>query len=307
MTVIGLLQFLSLLDFFGEWVSYLVPRASGAVIGGTRGVTLLASEPSRASIHYIIVYFILREFYIESPSKRLYGDLFVIMFLLLVIKAASALPFLLIFILYTWFTSPVRAVCTIIAAVVTSFSVESRMAEVVNLLLSNGSNLFEAISLQSGFRYLSVYLGYSAGFNYPLGWGVGNWFEGYSNALSTLSVSETMEPFLHPVRPTSFFASLSLDVGFVGVSVFILCFVLPLRGFSKFILHQMKSDHIVAASMFSLLFLGDVGDPVVWVAMGFSYTAYRDRMLRRPVLAPIKGLPFTSAARGKLVDRIWKK
>ena len=59
--VLGLLQYLQIINFIDPVLKFLVPRADSSSLDYmNRGVTLLASEPARAGVEFVFIYMVLR-------------------------------------------------------------------------------------------------------------------------------------------------------------------------------------------------------------------------------------------------------
>ena len=107
--ILGILQYFSLLSFAEPLIQFLVPRGSGDLLSSIRGVTLLSSEPSRASTEYVFLYAAWRSMAKASPQKLLILDMLIAFFIILIIKSAiGAVMVLLIMTMYYKFKNRKR-------------------------------------------------------------------------------------------------------------------------------------------------------------------------------------------------------
>lgn len=273
MIFISLVQFSGLISDFNIF-QYLVPRALSESIGNGRGVTVLASEPARASLHFILLSFLIRghQFSLyNKDNKNVIFDLIVIFIMVGVIKAATSIPFLMIYILSYRFIFFIKTSPFIIFFIFNSIEFDSRFFNIINEILLNEKleDVFYLIFNQSGFRLISVFSSYLYGLLHPVGAGLGGWPFSSLDSLNTSGFDITRVEYFtnnsfHSVRPTSFISSLFLDFGVFGFFYLLSLYIYYTRNV------KYCNFPILISVVFSLFFIGDVGDPVVWAALAIS-------------------------------------
>ena len=85
LVVLGLLQYSNLFNFLTPFMKFFTERALFEQFGGGRGVTLFATEPSRAGVELIFIYTFLSS-YIYSSRLRPVIDILFMLFLIVCIK-----------------------------------------------------------------------------------------------------------------------------------------------------------------------------------------------------------------------------
>lgn len=274
--ILGFLQItgITTLMGFSQLISFLMNRGADGLIGEGRGISLLASEPSRASYEVLFVYMLFRATTkIKAPITVIF-DIAIAFFILFFIRSAMGAIFLLIFIFFNY--KKYFIIClpflSLFVGFVNGLDSESRA---IQLFLSglealkNGEfiNLFLSAS---GFRGISVYAGYLSGLKHPFGLGVGYWETSSILALrdtgfSALDITyfATREGVYESVRPTSFISSLMLDTGIIGVFITIL-----LIKDAFFVAYDDLTKSIVYCFIFYLFFIGSIGNPIPWLVVG---------------------------------------
>lgn len=292
--IIGILQSLNLIVFWDDFFKIIIPRGSSVSlieIGG-RGVRLLDSEPSRAAKNYIMLAVIVRTYFF-GKKINLYASLFdayIVSFVFLFLRASTAIPYILIMLLLSNRRLLIVLFFSFTSYFFYSFASDSRILSTL-VDIKNASSLselfLEIIVVQSGFRFISVYSAFIYGFTHPFGGFVGNWkqssiysmeLSGFDASLFT-SIREQIDPSeiansgFASLRPTSFASSLFLDLGCVGVLLFLVIFYLG----NKKIFSKVKKKNFLLKNplfilpMFSILFLGDIGDPITWATLSSSF------------------------------------
>ena len=140
-----------------------------------------------------------------------------------------------------------------------------------------------------GFRFSSVL---SAYLNPTLfGFGMGNWFEGSSQAYEMYPFLKTTEWFIlwcqgvecgH--RPTALLAGMVMEIGLIPIA-FLLVFIL--RSMKKnydtriFNLPTHLDLSYIWIFFFSLIFLGSIGDPITPTCLGIIINLYYKNLYRK--------------------------
>ncbi|TMO22078.1 hypothetical protein [Pseudoalteromonas sp. S4741] len=273
--VLGCLQFSGLATVLRLDVimDFLMARGGIDVMGHGRGISLMSSEPSRAGIEFIFIYAVFR--YSIPACKVKYYDLFSLFFVLFFIRSATALLFLIV--LYSMIYRRVSLGVFVVGvfgggAYLNTIDIANiRSLHIFKQVLSTASfnDFVTLFANTSGFRGISVYSSYLYGFENVFGGGVGYWEVTSVQALNQSGVSASNISYFSSVnnghyssvRPTSFVASVALDMGIIGVTV--LCFALK-----KLFLELKKTSlkrPILITFLFYLFVLGSIGNPVPWV------------------------------------------
>jgi hypothetical protein len=276
--VIGFLQVTGLGRFIylGSLIEVLIPRGEGDLLGLGRGATLLSSEPSRASLEFLFIALTYRYICLKLSTKfDLLFDIFVLAFLLLVMRSATGLLYFFIyFFCKRFFLSMVFACLVSFFITIILMNVEGievRALQVLTMVLNTPLNgIYELFLNVSGFRGISVHSSYLFGVNNFFGGGVGFW---NLSSLSALNESgfdyrninyfaQRYNSFV-PVRSTSYGASVMLDMGLIGFVVFISILLPRLRLFS----YSSDSKPLVYLFLFYIFLLGSIGNPVPWICV----------------------------------------
>jgi hypothetical protein len=299
MTLIGTIQYLGS-ETLGSYLSYLIPRGSGTELGEGRGVRLIASEPARAGIHYLLIYFMARTLFLQESKWKLLFDAFIIAFSVVIIKAISVIAFILIF--YTA-TYPKFCLSVLTLAIIATNTngldqAGSRLAAAATVFSSLDTKLIvNYIFTEGGFRFPSVYAAYQFGFSTFFGGGVGNWKDtiviAFSSVSDPFSILSDLSVFNGVVRPTAFLAALVSDFGVVGTAILLTSLSFIFLQYAKRVNIGFFVSPITLVCVFSLLFFGDTGDPVVWIALAYAIYTKRSKVTSlSPTLTKKGGSPL---------------
>jgi len=274
LVILGLLQLSGLIGFLDPVFKLLIPRGSAESLAslGNRGVTLLSSEPSRAAYEFLFIYAAFRTIFLNKKNI-LYYDLFVIIFMLFVIKSGVGLFLTLIFFALAY---KLRFLLLSLILIVIVFPFLNYMSGRAFSLLINiiSSSSFESLYYMllnaSGFRLISIISSFLFGLFHPFGGGIGNWQESSIVALQLTGYSpDSIDYFRYaggvwvPIRPTSYFFALVLDIGLIPAFIVFLY----LLKVSKF---KLLSSFVGMLFIFYFLFIGAVGNPVPFVATALT-------------------------------------
>lgn len=282
---IGLLQFSGVGSLIGldVIIKLLIPRGDGELLGLGRGASLLSSEPSRASLEFIFISLTFRYLTLQlSKVKDLFFDFLILLFLVAVIRSATGV---LYFLVYFAFKQVVLTIgffvilASFMSVILLFFSsVEIRALEVISIVLNTPvDELYKLFLNVSGFRGISVHSSYLFGFSHLFGGGVGFWQNSSLEALKSSGfLYHEISYFAHrysdfvAVRPTSYMASLTLDIGVFGLiiilSILSTVLVKPL----------IKSNFypVIFLFLFYLFFIGSIGNPVPWICIALLIRNY---------------------------------
>jgi len=289
--VIGILQVTDIGREIGPSIlGAFVPRASHyEAFGGLRGVNLLSSEPSRAATELLFIYAVFRIVCGYKDSIKVAFDFLIIVFILIVIRSAVGLVLAVVYFSLIYRLKIVIPLILIFIMAV-FFQESSRVAWLI-VELSQQANFEDILTLfnhQSGFRVVSIFASYHSAVYSIFGSGVGAWPVSSINAMDAFGVDPEVHAFfladgaghLFGVRPASFLANLCLDVGIVGVFVFIFSYGRVLKNYCN---KSCVANPLIYFFIFCLFFYGDVGNPVPWVALALGVRAFRSDVFRAVV------------------------
>lgn len=275
---LGIAQYIGLTRPFETILQSLVPRASGGALldFGGRGVTLLSSEPSRAGVELVFLYFIWR--LTQPPSAgRVAIDLTFVAYIVLFIKAAQPAAFAVITIGIFLMRRPMHLVPLVFAAMLASLIEFGPERNRILLLLSNifsSGSVSDTLMLlvnAAGPRLVSIYAFFTWGIFNPFGSGIGSWPVSSVAALDASGVDLSQISYFQilgagnsvEIRGSGLLTNLMLDVGVFGTMLFLLWIFAVTR-------RHRKNDRITLIVMSILLlkiaFVGSIGEPLPWIA-----------------------------------------
>lgn len=277
--VLGLLQHSGYLSSLSPMLQYIVPRGSMGNLGQwDRGVTLLSSEPSRASLDLFFMYVVIR-----WNFKATYAIIADLLFLVYNVVILKSLVGVCLFLMYIFLHHIVFSLGVMILYAL-YLSISSLRVDVSGRLgslfdeISSLVSTFEwqtflyAIIALSGFRLISHISAWRSSFENLWGLGAGNWESSSLKALETSGVELNKIPYfvengVHAIRPTSFFSNIALDLGIIGVLITI---GIVARYIPKQIFRNRKSLTDVGVIVISLFVVGSAGSPIPWVVFALS-------------------------------------
>ncbi|MEO9470556.1 hypothetical protein [Parasphingorhabdus sp.] len=277
--IIGIMQNFALLQQVSDAISFLVPRATGSALTemGDRGVTLLSSEPARAGIELTFLYLLFR---LGSQNQRgfVIWDLLLLAYILLIIKAASAVFFCGLVIILISVKKPTVWLLWLAGIgglfLLPTINIGGRFVILISSLeqFSTLDDLVFFLANEAGHRLLALYAFIVGGLMNPIGFGIGNWQEASVIALeaSGLPYYEFRYFIIYndglafPVRAPGVIPNLMLDIGVLGILVF-----------AYWLYSQFSNRELVGSGQnrFIILFIllvkitlfGSLGNPVPWV------------------------------------------
>jgi hypothetical protein len=278
---LGLIQTLGS-DMLGSFIQLLVPRGEGsALVESNRGVTLFATEPARAGIELTLIYLISR-LTSEHNRNTLIMDLFLIVFIALIIKSASAVAFAIGAFAIIHFKVKANIITLFSTLVLTSIlgffviSILPTMGGRAGDLVASSSDMGSLgqilfyLANESGNRLLALYSFSVSGLYHPLGFGIGSW--PYSSMIAVQESGLDFHDFrffevrgdghLIPFRGPGVISNLLLDVGIIGV---ISLFVLFKRSMLEYGTFNSLSKKAFWIFFFKISLFGSPGNPIVFI------------------------------------------
>lgn len=266
-----IIQFSGMFGFLDPAFKALVPRSSATQLG-FRGVTLLSTEPARASIEFLFVYLIIRSFWVPRHLIN-FTDIAVAIVILVVFKSATSLFFYGIFLAFfnrilLWSVVPI-AIYFIVQNV--SFS-SGRALFLISTLYSMPLNdAFFFLINTSGNRVISIIAAIQYGLHFPFGGGIGNWKETSVEALFLTGFDYTELNYFNAewkegtlyFRASGYMMNLMMDMGLFGVTAATTLLFNITKPFRKLSNNNKK---IFLLFLMNIFFVGSVGTPVAWIA-----------------------------------------
>jgi len=291
--LLGVCQFLGLLNFIQVLFDFLVPRGGVGVFGhGGRGVSLLSTEPSRAGVEVVFIYALLVSMSQKTKSfirGSILQDCLLLVFLTFVIGSFSALAYGFIFI---GLRRPILILPMLFIGmlILGTFFVESRVTQFSYTLARQVGimELSQTITSASGFRFMSVVSAYVYAANNLVGHGIGAW--SYEAVNSYLLAGYTLDEisffnYHHEgvfvnLKPTAFMALVALELGLVPLGVLAGYLLLRVRH----LFSSLWSVNMALGTIFLLYVfgVGAVGNPVPWVCAALAYSSSRISEEERP-------------------------
>lgn len=286
MVFIGIVQATGYFSNISLW-SFLFPRGSlgnFSDVGG-RGVSIFASEPSRAALELTFAYIFLK----TQPKyvNKLWINIVYLFVIILLIKSIIgfflALLFIAISLRTRLITLSVILLLTFIGLqfVNNNFLESNRILDVVGYL-SSVSKFLNFIYEQSGHRAASLQTTYMSIFFQPLGYGIGNWDLAQLNAVEELGLTFSDHSYYRivyggqyvPQKSEGFIPNFFAELGVLGI------FFITFWGikFCKLFYRFSYSERSLAYfCILSLLFFAPVGHPYPFVLMGILYGKYKKK------------------------------
>lgn len=270
---LGILQFSGLIQFADPIFKALIPRGSAEVFGGARGISLLSTEPSRAAFEVIFLYASWRTLSELSAAKLIILDILFTIFIIGMLKSTTGLTVLLVYLIFIH-RSKIIILFLLLAPIFVYLFAETRAINVALELLSKTSpfEAYEFLIDASGFRLVSILSAYYYGLTNFFGGGIGAWpvtsveamlSAGFSPGEINYFIFHADSEF-SSIRPTSYLANVALDMGLLGT----LCMIFLLIPYIKCTwTDNISIRPLLLLFLFSLFFIGAVGNPVPWVAL----------------------------------------
>lgn len=291
--VIGTVQYSGILSSSGidVFLKFIIPRGEVNQLGGGRGVSLLSTEPSRAGLEFVFIYATYRMLYIKKNNSV--HDLIFLVFLVFVVKSGAGLVFGLLFLSCLRPKIMVLALIFGLAFLPLIFGdSDNRGLQIIIQIMNIVSivDIFHYLVSAAGFRVVSVISAYYEGVTTLIGHGVGSWMESSVVAMNNAGFPpENVRYFSERsgeldsfgIRPTSYLANVSLDMGLFGIILF---FAMIRRKISICLTLGKNHRAIVFLFLFSIIFLGSVGNPIPWIALALAIRSHQFLDNREPVV-----------------------
>lgn len=273
--VVGLLQSTGIFSFISEYIVYLIPRSSFANFSKIHGVSLLSTEPSRAAIELIFIYAFIRSANNLKRINKFLLDLFMFIFLVIIIKSMVGLVLYLI-LNFMYYKLKVLIPILTLVVITSTINIDSRALILFQQIISEISfvDVYNIFLNAAGTRVVSVLSAYSDGLTSLFGNGVGTWSVSSVNAMINIGydpkeisffVKHSNSEFVG-IRPSAYFANIALDFGIIGMVIYIISFINIFKKYYK----NRVTKHLLYLFLFSFFFIGATGNPVPWVLLAIS-------------------------------------
>jgi hypothetical protein len=272
--LLGLLQYFHLVNFTDGVIKFLIPRGSSEAFSlANRGVRLLSTEPARAGNEMIFFYLLIRSVYIKT-KYRLLSDIFMTIYLIVIIQSFMAVSFMVIFLfLNIKFKSILVFVFCSLLLVYSGITFSG--GRTVDLLtkvfeIGNFNEILFFITNSSGQRLITIYSSYIYGVRFPFGAGLGNWFNGSINAIEMTGIDVSKFAYFQlngdgdvtGTRSSGYLSNLILETGLIGF-LFVLHYIF--KSLKNYWNISKDSKIIILMFLFKILFIGSVGHPIAWI------------------------------------------
>jgi hypothetical protein len=222
--LLGVLQFFGLIDILQPLFDFILYKNRGGteiIDNGGRGVCLLTGEPSFAVVETIFVYLAWSYLHSYSGMRKCILDIAIFFFLALFLRSSIGVVIFAVYLLLEYRCKMIMFIFIAIPFVISFLSTaEERALQFLYTIFSSNSveDIFFFVSDSSGGRLGSLIVSYSYVFTHPLslGRGVGLWNSSSAEILSD-SVEISRSVLVYSLRPSSYMASVAMDMGLVGV------------------------------------------------------------------------------------------
>jgi hypothetical protein len=271
--IVGFLQYSGFIPFLDSIIKFFIPRGSAVLLLdlGGRGASLLSSEPARAGVELIFIYLLFR--ITLPPEKKWLFDIFVLIFLLIIVKSVMALMLYMIFLALTYIKVSLFIIFISVLVPFAGLITQSEEVGRINTFLveifnSQINDVFFIIMNSSGHRVLSIWTSFYHGIVYPFGGGVGAWKQTSLNAIELVGYDVSSLRFFHvwgsgspvSIRSSGIGSSMMLDLGIIYFSIFIYSLHNVIKGI--FNLRLRDAFPLYAVFFTKILFIGSVGATV---------------------------------------------
>lgn len=278
--VLGTLQHIGFMKIINPVFEFLVPRSSATSLG-YRGITLLSTEPARASVEFIFLYLVVRVSWMPRKYRLLF-DMAMLVIIFFVFKSATGIiiAFVFLAIFNRKLTFILFCLTILLSPLITeTFSLGRGFDLFVEVLSLPQDQAFQLIMNTSGNRLVSIISAFHYGWQFPFGGGVGNWQETSALALGLTGIDSSQLNYFNAewkdgslsFRASGYMSNLMLDIGIIGVLMMtVLIFYLS----SSYCWSSPFHRRLMLFFLFNIFFIGSVGTPVVWIvtAIIFRYT-----------------------------------
>lgn len=273
--------------FFNDLLVFLSGDRLGAEITRGQGSRFFSTEPSEAlgSIFFILLFYSLNRY------RYSYLIVFITIFLTAILSSSGTSLMLLAIFLLSLLIFYLKLFKSLIILVISFFLFQSLSPFLENLEFNNRilillqtlssltlSEMFSFISLTSGWRFTLDYASYISIFFLQPMYGIGTGGVNSLYSLTTIGIdllyfSDFLYADIKGLKPSSLFASIFLELGFIGLFFTIYLF----QRFYKYFL-VLFSDHftiqekgIFCIALFKLFFLMIVGTPASLASLFLAF------------------------------------
>lgn len=274
--VLGLLQILGLIFFLEGLFEFLIPRGSADSLANIgRGVSLLATEPSRAGYELLFLYAAWRQLFSSKVSKLPFFDGLFFIYIVTVIQAGVPAFLTLFYFSVVYLRNYLALLVMFMFFLLVITFTDSRAALLIkdSIEVDTISALYDLLINSSGFRLLSIISSYTYGTVNFFGGGVGLWQSSSVQAMELAGFSANELNFFiyhyagefSAIRPTSYAANIVLDAGLFGLIFTLFLFV----KYFKYLIVIKRQDNngFIWLFIFTFLFIGTVGNPIPWILL----------------------------------------
>ena len=273
-TLIGINLFVDIVQITGFGAEILDPLLSILVSRGAavysiesgRGIAGLTSEPSHLAMSAFVHSFLLTLSGHFARKDLSIWALIYVLFIVILSASGTGVALFLIFVTPFLFKRVISTFFIFLILMLALFFLKlpDRLIEILNVLNQFDSDAFTSIFYISGFRFPSVIAAYAHSLtNISLG-GAGSWFTRILEGYDLIGVDiRTLGHFVEggfwtPTKPTSLFATISLEFGFLGFLGSAIFFIFLL--FKSFDIEPKFTPYFIV-SLFGAYALSTVGNP----------------------------------------------
>lgn len=284
--VVGILLLSPFSGILNSILESILTRSVAAI--GTRGIQILANEPSYAGIYLSIFIILIELIYIQGFIKNRERWLLILVIIFLIFMTRSANAILLLFgyiLLIVWKNKRARKYMFLLFLIVMPLSYyyllenefESRVLILLQVLIKNPSIIMQDASISS--RFWLIYISYYGAFeNYLVPNGVGSYsyaWETLARQLNIIDIYEIDRNLGKRIAPLSFLGGISHDYGIFGLLLFI-----PLIFYPSIKMKKSKYwVHVSISSVFVfVLWLQTCSYalPLPWFILGLNYALLKE-------------------------------
>lgn len=269
---LGMLQIFNLIPWLSSFLEFLVPRASsGALIEENRGVTLISTEPARAGVELIFIYFLFT--LTIKRNFKVFLDLAMGFFLLLVIQSAMAFVLYLIYISLSYIKTSILIyiISGYLIVLIQSYEGGGRSLDLIRELTKVNFDEAAFILLNTGgHRVFSIWSSYNFGLFNVFGGGVGAWQNTSIQAINLTGYDISQLRYFQiyggggpvAIRSSGIVSNMMLDLGIFYSSIFLGSIVFYIKKTIKNLRPFWTVFPVVITFLVKILAVGSVGTPV---------------------------------------------
>lgn len=273
----------------------IIPRFSGNIPGGIRGITILTPEPSYFAIFQIILLMIIEKHFAcniisEIDRRRVYVLKYLVLVLCLLTKSAYVLILCLIFIMPSNFdfkkSIKIFFLAVTVILLLSNIYFENRLSQIIVLISAlikeDSFDLFSFLFTQEssgGTRVILNFFAISSVWTNPLGSGLGSFSSMLSNYSDyyniDLSNHEVLgNDLIDQIYPQTYFANLCNDI---GIFAFFLLPVIFINNDNSNKGFNLKRNSCL---LFMLLFQSQITNPAFWFLIAISKIPHDQKIFK---------------------------